>query len=173
MTEKLPNSTACFVCGHSNPAGLRARFYLEGDRVVTRFTPAPAQMGYKGITHGGIIAALLDETMGWAPAVANRRFCVTVEINVQYLRPIPIGKEVLVSAWVTDGHRRIWEAEGEIGDADGTLYAKGKGRFLPVSDEQTAEVVSYLNFDEGCVGPERICRSCSQNLESASNPSTR
>lgn len=172
MTEKLPNSTGCFVCGHSNPGGLAARFHIEGDRVRTRYTPAPAQMGYKGITHGGIIAALLDETMGWAPAIANRRFCVTVEMSIQYLKPIPIGHEVEVSAWVTDGRRRIWEAEGEIRDSDGNLYARGKGRFLPVSDEQTREVVSYLNFDEGCVGPERICRTCGPRESTASNTST-
>jgi uncharacterized protein (TIGR00369 family) len=160
MIEKLPNSTACFVCGHGNASGLKARFHTDGERVLTRFTPREPQMGYKGITHGGVIAALLDETMGWAPALANRRFCLTVEISIQYLKPIPIGTEVEVSAWVTDGHRRIWEAEGEIRDSDGNLYARGKGRFLPVSDEQTREVVSYLNFDEGCVAPDRICRTC-------------
>src|SRR2546421_5116698 len=77
--EKLPNSAACFVCGDRNHAGLAVRFYVEGERVVTRFTPREEHMGFNGITHGGIIAALLDETMGWAPAVANRRFCVTVE----------------------------------------------------------------------------------------------
>ena len=160
MIEKLPNSSGCFVCGHSNAAGLGARFHIDGQRVVTRFTPRAAQMGYKDITHGGIIAALLDETMGWAPAIANRRFCVTVEMSIQYLKPIPTGTEIEVAAWVTDGHRRILEAEGEIRDADGSLYARGKGRYVPVSDEQTREVVSYLNFDKGCVAPERICRTC-------------
>src|SRR5207248_10441272 len=77
--EKLPNSFACFVCGDRNPKGLRVRFYIEGDSVSGQFMPCDEHMGFRGITHGGIIAALLDEAMGWAPALANRRFCVTAE----------------------------------------------------------------------------------------------
>ena len=104
------------------------------------------------------MAALLDETMGWAPALLNRRFCVTVELNVQYVKPLPLGTEVTVAGWVSGGNRRIWEAEGEITDADGTVYARGKGRYLSMNDEQTRDVVSYLTFDEGCVGAEAISR---------------
>ena len=160
MFEKLPNSSACFVCGDRNPSGLSVRFATDGERVVTLFTPREAQMGYNGVTHGGIIAALLDETMGWALAVANRRFCLTVEITVKYIKPVPIGVEIEVTGWVTDGLRRIWGAEGEVRDSAGMLYARAKGRYMPVSDEQTRDVVGYLQFDESCVGPQRICRIC-------------
>src|SRR5437762_2553943 len=90
--EKLPNFERCFVCGDKNAAGLAVRFQTDGERVRTTFTPREAQMGYRGITHGGVLAALLDETMGWAPVLLYRRFCVSVEITVQYLKPVPIGK---------------------------------------------------------------------------------
>jgi uncharacterized protein (TIGR00369 family) len=113
-------------------------------------------MGYNGIVHGGILAALLDETMGWAPALAHRRFCVTIEMSVQYLKPVPLGQELTVSGWSVGEGRRIWEAEGEITGADGTVYAKGRGRYLPMRGDRTREVLRYLQFDEGCVPPERI-----------------
>ena len=32
------------------------------------------------------MAALLDETMGWAPCVTAGRFCLAVEFNVRYLK---------------------------------------------------------------------------------------
>lgn len=158
--EKLPNSKACFVCGDSNPAGVAARFRIEDDKVLTDCTLDERHMGYKGIAHGGVIAALLDETMGWAPAVANRRFCLTVEISVQYVKPVPIGLPVTISGWVTADRKRLWDAAGEIRDSAGTVYARGTGRYIAISDEQTRDVVRYLQFDEDCVPPERICRTC-------------
>ena len=161
--EKLPNFHKCFVCGDHNPAGLAVRFHADGKTVQTTFTPREPQMGYEGITHGGVLTALLDETMGWAPVLIHRRFCVSVELTVQYLKPLPIGTEVTVIGWTTADRRRIWETEGEIRDAEGTVYTRGKGRYVPISDEQTRAVVDYLTFDEECVGPERIC---SQSLQS-------
>lgn len=163
MAEKLPNFHACFVCGDRNPSGLAVRFHADGEAVWTRFTPAEPQMGYQGITHGGILAALLDETMGWAPSLANRRFCLTVEIRVQYVKPLPLGTEVTVTGRVIEGSRRIWETEGEVRDDAGTMYARATGRYMPVSDEQTRAVVDYLTFDDGCVPPERICRACASD----------
>jgi uncharacterized protein (TIGR00369 family) len=157
-SNKLPNFHACFVCGDRNPSGLAVRFQVDGEKVTTSFTPQAPQMGYQGITHGGILAALLDETMGWAPALINRRFCLTVEINVQYLKPVPIGTEITVAGWVSSDRRRIWETEGEITGSDGTVYARGKGRYIPISDAQTRDVVEYLTFDEGCVTPDKLCK---------------
>jgi len=110
------------------------------------------------MTHGGILAALLDETMGWAPAVANRRFCVTLELTIRYLKPAPIGAELEIRGWKTSDTRRIWEADGEIRDMEGILYARGAGRYMPLSDERTREVAEMLTFDEGCVTPYRIRR---------------
>lgn len=156
--QRLPNFHSCFVCGDRNPSGLHVRFRTDGERVVTVFTPDTPQMGFHGRTHGGVMAALLDETMGWAPALVNRRFCVTVDLNIQYVKPLPLGTEVTVSGWVSGGSRRIWEAEGEITDSEGAVYARGKGRYVSMNDEQTRDVVEYLTFDEGCVSPDRISR---------------
>jgi len=158
IVQKLPNFHRCFVCGDRNPAGLAVRFWTDGEKVQTTFTPREPQMGYQGITHGGVLAALLDETMGWAPTLTCRRFCLSVEIRVQYIKPVPLGTEITVIGRVTSDRRRLFEVEGEILDAQGTVYARGAGRYVPVSDEQTRAVVDYLTFDEGCVPPERICR---------------
>ena len=157
--EKLPNSKTCFVCGDRNPSGLRVRFWTDGERVWTLFTPRVEQMGYHGMTHGGILAALLDETMGWAPSLLNRRFCVSIELNVQYLKPVPIDTEIKVSGRAVDARRRIWSAEGDVTDSEGTVYARGTGRYIPISDEKTREVLTYLQFDQDTVAPERIYRA--------------
>lgn len=158
MKQRLPNFGSCFVCGDRNPAGLGVRFRVEEGTVFATFTPREPHMGYRGITHGGVLAALLDETMGWSPAVRNRRFCVAVEITVRFLKPLPLGTEVVVTGRTVSDSRRIWEAEGEVAGADGQVYARGRGRYVPLSDEETRAVLDYLTFYEGCVAPESLHR---------------
>jgi len=43
----LPHTRSCFVCGESNPAGLKLRFHTDGRVVQTRFTPRPEHIGFK------------------------------------------------------------------------------------------------------------------------------
>ncbi len=167
--DKLPNYERCFVCGDRNPSGLSVRFWTDGERVFTKFTPRETHMGFHGNTHGGILAALLDETMGWAPSIVKRRFCLCVELTVEYRKAVPLGTEVTVTGRVVSDRRRIWEASGDIRDAAGTVYARGKGRYVPVSDAQTRAVVEYLTFDEGCLPPESICRAVGFDESSSSD----
>ena len=115
-------------------------------------------MGFRGITHGGILATLLDETMGWAPVLLSGRFCVTLELTVQYLKPVPVGTEVTVSGWVTADRRRAWETSGEVKDAAGEIYARATGLFVRMSDQDSRSTLEYLTFDEGCIPPEQILR---------------
>ena len=84
MRRRLPNSAGCYVCGDANPRGLGVKFEVEGGVVTARFIPHRDHCGYNDRVHGGIIAALLDEVMGWAPSVIKRRFCVAAEIATHY-----------------------------------------------------------------------------------------
>lgn len=143
---QLPNYELCYVCGHANPLGLNVRFQLQGDVVATRFRPSPMHAGYPGRLHGGVIAALLDETMGWAPCVVAGRFCLAVELNVRYVKSAPPDRELLVTGRATVVEGRIWEAVGEVRDGDGTVYAKGKGRYYPLSQEETDAVMAVLTL---------------------------
>jgi uncharacterized protein (TIGR00369 family) len=146
-SSPLPNYELCYVCGHANPKGLGVRFRVEGDTVTTRYRPDPLHAGYPGRLHGGVIAALLDETMGWAPCVVTGRFCLAVELNVRYLKSAPPERELIVVGRADSVDNRIWEASGEVRDDEGTVYARGKGRYFPMSLEQTDAVMEILRVD--------------------------
>jgi acyl-coenzyme A thioesterase PaaI-like protein len=152
----LPNSERCFVCGNGNPCGLHVRFETDGETVWTTLRVTEAHMGYRGIVHGGVLTALLDETMGWAPAVVMKRLVMAVELNLELRRSVPVGEEITVRGWVTDASRRIWEGAGEIRGADGTLYVRGKGRFSPLKPDQAAEVLDYLQFQDDTLPPSAL-----------------
>src|ERR1043166_7562515 len=64
----LPHTHSCFVCGESNPVGLKLRFETDGRIVQTRFVPRAEHVGFRQTVHRGIIATLLDQIMAWAGA---------------------------------------------------------------------------------------------------------
>jgi uncharacterized protein (TIGR00369 family) len=123
------------------------RFEVEAGVVTTRFVPHRDHCGYNDRVHGGVMAALLDEVMGWAPSVMKRRFCVAAEIVIRYLKPLPIGQAVTVRGEMTADRGRLWEARGEIADDAGMVYARGTGTYHPLSEQETQAVMDYLAVD--------------------------
>jgi hypothetical protein len=47
-------------------------------------------------------ATMLDECVGWAVALRRKTMCFTGELNVRYLTPIPVGREVLIEGKCSD-----------------------------------------------------------------------
>lgn len=144
----LPTYQGCLVCGQKvvNPHTLNLRFKVTENGVMTPFTAQIEQEGYRGIVHGGIITAILDETIGWAVAVARRKYFVTGEITVRFIHPLPVGRPVFVYGWATEHKKRYSEAEGEIVDREGIQYARAVGKFFLLSDKQALEVDDYLTY---------------------------
>ena len=151
--KDLPTSPRCFVCGEHNPAGLHARFQVEDGLVKMPLTARDGHCGYPDVVHGGVLAAALDECMGWAAARAIQRMCVTGELTVRYLKPVPPGPGYTVYAEVLRSSRRLVHACAWITGPDGERYARAEGRFLPLSEADT------LRIDDGLVyrgGEERV-----------------
>jgi len=145
----LPNSKTCFVCGEDNASGLRTRFYVEGDDVKMPLTAVEHHCGYENTVHGGVVAAALDECMGWAAARAIQRMCVTAELTVRYIERVPVDRDLTVSARVLQSHRRMVSAEAEIADGAGAVFARANGRFLPLSEDETLQVDDALIYRGG------------------------
>ena len=79
-----------------------------------------------GVMHGGAIATLIDTAVAMAIVGASEphaRF-TTVELKVNYLRPLKAGRVVAEARLLQDG-RRIVVADCDVFDAQGKLAAKG------------------------------------------------
>jgi len=149
--EYLPHSSGCFLCGDENTCGVQARFFVEGDTVRARVSLPKHLNGYKNIAHGGVIAGLLDETMGWAATVFGKKqpvppFYVTGELSIKYLAPVPVGKEIEIRSRLVKDGGRIAFGEGEL-LYDARVYVRAKGKFIPMTYEATREVIPYLKFE--------------------------
>jgi uncharacterized protein (TIGR00369 family) len=119
----------CFVCGPDNPSGLQAAFTGRSGKAVGSYHCRDEHRGYVGISHGGVLAALLDEAMVYA-AVSLGKWVTTAELNIRYSRPAPVGATLSVAAEVTRHHRRLVECRAEIRDAHGVLLAAGTGKLM-------------------------------------------
>jgi len=124
----------CFVCGQRNDGGLRAVYRQEGDRIVTEFTGHDAHQGFPGVVHGGLISALLDETMG-RTALLHGAWTMTGRLEVRYRAPAPAHRRLVVSAWLTRERRVAFESRGEVRLDGEELVAEGRGLFLRVPEK--------------------------------------
>ncbi len=149
VTHKQENSRMCFVCGLSNPYGLKAFFYeLENGELVGVFQPGQEHQGYPGRLHGGIASTILDETMGRAIMIEHDELWgVTIDINVRYRKPVPLDREIHVVGRITRDTSRAFEGTGEILLEDGTVAVEARGKYFKMPyDEISEEEVSALEW---------------------------
>lgn len=151
MTHKITStqniSRNCMVCGVENEFGLKTRFHeTENKEVIAVFYPQEFHQSYPNITHGGITAAILDETIGRAIMMYHDRdtFGVTVELNVKYKSPVPYDVELKAIGRITKDNGRLFEGTGELYLPDGKVAATAEGKFMKrqvgqITDEQFTE----------------------------------
>ncbi len=147
--ETLPSYKTCFVCGRENRHGLRLQFFAHRHAVTGTFRPRDFLCGYPGIVHGGVLASVADEVMWWAASWKRGSSCVTVELNVKYLKPAPADQEFELTAQVKVEKKRIVEVEGEVRDKEGQVYAAAWGKYLIFSSQKNRETIPLLDFT-GC-----------------------
>jgi uncharacterized protein (TIGR00369 family) len=145
VIRKQPNSKMCLVCGLKNAGGLHAAFYeIDTGELVGLFTAREEHQSYPGRVHGGIITAMLDETIGRAIMGANpgEFWAVTAELVTRYRKPVPIGVELRVVGRVVSYEGRVFNGTGELLLPGGEVAATGEGRYVKLPIGKIAD------FDE-------------------------
>ena len=138
----------CFACGRLNPTGLQLDFDVSTNRASARYIGQQRHQGYDGTLHGGIVTALLDETMGWA-IFHQGVWGVTGRITVTFRRPVPVGETVRVTGEVASRGTRAIETRGEVRDAEGALLAEASATFFLMPEERRRELERrYSRIDE-------------------------
>ncbi|MDC7236057.1 MAG: PaaI family thioesterase [Spirochaetales bacterium] len=130
---KQNNSRNCFVCGQSNDFGLKTKFYeTETNEIIALFTPEPRHQSYPGITHGGISAAILDETIGRAimAKYEEQVWGVTVDLQIRYRKPVPYGVQLKACGRIVGEKGPFFEGTGELYLPDGSVAASCKGKYM-------------------------------------------
>ena len=120
---------ACFLCGASNPAGLKLDFVLEADGSVHADVPCPRTLqSYEDTLHGGVVAALLDAAM------TNGLFAlgvvaVTARLSVRYVQPVRLDIPARVAASVDRNRRGLFYCSAEL-TQNGRVAARASATFV-------------------------------------------
>lgn len=134
VPEKQPNSLGCFVCGVENPVGLKMSWYNYPQEGVIKgkITVPEGYNGYPGFVHGGIIAAILDETSGRATMMHGDTslLFVTARMEVKYRRPTPTNQPLEAVGWVKRLDHSRAQVAAEIRLADGTVTAEAEATIV-------------------------------------------
>lgn len=147
VTGKQPNSKMCLVCGLKNVTGLKALFYeLENNELMAVCKLMEEHQSYPNRLHGGIAAALLDETIGRAIMMTHDDdiWGVTLEFTIRYKKPIPLDGELRVIGRITQERRRFFKGAGELLLPDGSIAAEAYGKYLKFPLEEIAD----FDFEE-------------------------
>jgi len=133
----------CFVCGQQNPFGLQLIYHNEGSRIMADFTSEERHQGFPGVVHGGILAAILDETMGRV-TVLEHRWVMTGRLELRYRAPARVGVTLRAYAEATDSRARMVRAKGWITaiDAPDIIICEAEGTFLPLAEDVRQQAIT-------------------------------
>jgi acyl-coenzyme A thioesterase PaaI-like protein len=122
----------CFACrtlGHCR-LGMTSEDVLPDGRTLTKIKCPADQQGGPGVAHGGWTASVLDEMFGHL-ALLQGLFTVTGSLTVEYLRPVPVERDLEGYAWVEKRDDSRWQVRGELRlAANGKLLSRAHGLFI-------------------------------------------
>lgn len=134
LLRELPRSANhnCFGCSQTNPAGLRMRFFTDGNAVTSRVAVPEHLCGWSHIVHGGVLTAILDEIMSWAAIFLLKRIALTRSITVEFIKPVKVGQEL--------------RAEGRVNRTDGANDAVTEAVLVDVAGEVCARATAAFKI---------------------------
>jgi acyl-coenzyme A thioesterase PaaI-like protein len=105
----------------------------QGLDITAEFTVTENHQGAPGLAHGGLLSLAFDEALGklmWllrAPAVTGR-------LETDFLKPVPIGSTLHISAHISgqEGRKVYTEAVGRLNSAAGEIAVKAAALFIVV-----------------------------------------
>ncbi|MFC1761981.1 PaaI family thioesterase [Planctomycetota bacterium] len=123
----------CVVCSPTNPRGMHLDLNVDQEGTLAGcFQLDRSAEGYPGLSHGGVVAAVLDGAMGnWL--FAHDIVAVTIELNVKYRHPLRLEQEAWVEARLKEDMDPVYVLAATIRQ-DGCIVACGIGRFIHKPD---------------------------------------
>ena len=132
---KIPSHFGhCFGCGELHPTGLHLVAHAgAGADLTAEFMVTENHQGAPGLAHGGLLSLAFDEALGklmWlirAPAV-------TARLETDFLKPVPMGTTLHITARITGQvNRKVYTAaEGRLGGPNGEIAVKAAALFVIV-----------------------------------------
>jgi acyl-coenzyme A thioesterase PaaI-like protein len=111
----------------------------DGDGVSGTVTLGLAYEGPPGFLHGGMSGLLMDQVLG-AAAIAAGRWGMTVRLELDYRRPVPLEQPLVLRGWVVEDAGRKAVVAGSIASAAAPdeVFVEARGVFVAPRPEKQA-----------------------------------
>tara|TARA_Y100001934_G_scaffold154639_1_gene185300 strand:+ start:184 stop:903 length:720 start_codon:yes stop_codon:yes gene_type:complete len=106
-------SDRAWITGPSNPLSPLMRLEAGADGAQGTVRLENGYVGAPGWVHGGMVAALMDQLMGFV-LVSQGDPCVTQSLTMHYDRPTPSHEELFFRAWIEKDKGRQVHMHGEV-----------------------------------------------------------
>jgi acyl-coenzyme A thioesterase PaaI-like protein len=126
----------CFVSGAANPMGVAIQVRREGEEAVADLTLGAAFEGAPQRAHGGIIAAVFDDIMGYVLSLL-RTPAYTGRLTVNYRAPVQMGVELTARARLVERTGRKLRMTSEL-THEGIVVGDAEGLFVAIPPERFA-----------------------------------
>ena len=133
-----------FVMGDNSKDRLTVRYFIrESDnRFFAKVYFGSATEGPPGFAHGGSIAAVLDEAMGFAAWIAGQTV-VAAKLSVYYKKMLPLKTIATIEAWIDSVKGRKVITKSKIYDDNGTVFSKSEGLYINLQKERFGDILDY------------------------------
>jgi acyl-coenzyme A thioesterase PaaI-like protein len=128
----------CVVSGTANPMGIAIKVRREGDEAVADFNLGAAFEGAPRRAHGGVVAAIFDDVMGYV-LVVHRTPAFTGRLTINYRAPVPMGQDMTVRARLSrrSGRKLSMTAEMTLAsDPSHPVICDAEGLFIAIPPER-------------------------------------
>jgi acyl-coenzyme A thioesterase PaaI-like protein len=131
-----------------HPTGLHLVAHIgEGATITAEFTVTENHQGAPGLAHGGLISLAFDEAMGKLMWLI-RTPAVTARLETDFIRPVPLGTTLHISAEITGQvNRKVYTAAvGRLGSPEGEIAVRAAALFVvvPMSHFLTQAPAGFL-----------------------------
>ena len=117
--------------------GMKPELLAPG-RVRVTYMIQEAHLRSRGIAHGGILATLMDTTLGFAASsrAPDGFDVVTAQLNVNFIRPARAGEVLIARGEIKHAGRKTAVAWAEAHTQGGELVVTGSATlvYIPVAD---------------------------------------
>ena len=122
-TETTIRAWQILQAKHADPSNLSPALFLL-------MSLGSGLEGYKGILHGGMMGAVMDQVTSMCAVFTAGPKVVTADLNLTYKKSVSLPSVVLCSAKATRREgRKLW-VQGTIEDGTGTIFCQADAVFV-------------------------------------------
>ncbi|WP_344826402.1 PaaI family thioesterase [Rurimicrobium arvi] len=122
------------ISGSPSEAGNWLQFKLEeftpGNATISLIVRPEMTNPYKHI-HGGMMALVIDESIGWAVlSLSSEQNYTTLNLSIDFLYAIPDGKRLWAKSHVVRAGKKIVNVECSVFDEENRILAKASSNLV-------------------------------------------